>query len=162
MVPIAREVFEYEMVPWVGPEYAPWLRTSARPHPADPHRLVRIPERIYQVFQERQRGERVTRAQLDAMKCPRLPDEDELEAARLEQRLAAHSGDTHRLNELHRTIESLEERVELARRALETWQRADPVKLEEQIAWELANAPHADVLLGIPGEAHTPAEAHTA
>jgi len=39
------------------------------------------------------------------------------------------------------------------RRALESWQRADPVELEERIAHELATAPHADVLVGIPAEA---------
>ena len=80
-VPVSREVFEYEMVPWVGREYAAWLRTSARPHPADEHRLVLIPERVYRVFQERKPGEHVTPAQLAAMRYPRLPDEDELEAA---------------------------------------------------------------------------------
>jgi hypothetical protein len=155
MVPVARELFEYEMVPWIGRDYAAWLRASARPHPADEHRLVLIPERIYQVFQDRKPGEHATPAQLEAMTYPRLPDEDELDAARLEQRLAAQAGDTRRLRELHQTIEALEERLLAARRAIEAWQRVDPVKLEEQIAWELANAPHAEVLLGIPAEAHT-------
>jgi hypothetical protein len=97
----------------------------------------------------------LTKAQLEAMKYPRLPDEDELDAARLEQRLAAQAGDTRRLSELHRTVEALEEQLIAARRAIEAWQRVDPVELEEQIAWELTNAPHADVLLGIPAEAHT-------
>jgi hypothetical protein len=155
MVPVARELFEYEMVPWIGREHAAWLRTSARPHPADEHRLVLIPERIFRVFQHRRPGEHATRAQLEAMKYPRLPDEDELEAARTEQRLAAQAGDTRRVSELHQTIEALEEQLTAARRAVDAWQRVDPVKLEEQIAWELANAPHADVLLGIPAEAHT-------
>src|ERR1700737_2662695 len=86
-VPVAREVFEYEMVPWVGREYAAWLRTAARPHPADRHRLVLVPERIFRVFQARQPGQRVTAVQLEAMQYPRLPDEDELDAARLEHRM---------------------------------------------------------------------------
>jgi hypothetical protein len=156
MVPVVREVFEYEMVPWVGREYAAWLRTCARPHAADPHRLVLIPERLYRVFEQREQrpGEHVTRAQLDAMQYPRLPDEDELEAAQLEQRLAAQTGDTRQVRELHQKVEELEERVTAARRALETWQRVDPATLEEQVAWELEHAPHADVLLGIPAEAH--------
>jgi DNA repair ATPase RecN len=152
-VPVAREVFEYEMVPWIGREYAAWLRTAARPHSADPHRLVLIPERIYKVFQMRKPGERVTQAQLEAMQYPRLPDEDELEAARLEQRLAALTGDTRHVRELHQKVEALEDQVAVARRALESWQRADPVELEERIAHELATAPHADVLVGIPSEA---------
>ena len=155
MVPVARELFEYEMVPWVGREHAAWLRTSARPHPADAHRLVLIPERIYRVFEQRKPGEQATQAQLEAMKYPRLPDEDELDAARTEQRLAALAGDTRRVSELHQTIESLEQQLTAARRAIEAWQRVDPVKLEEQIAWELTNAPHAEVLLGIPAEAHS-------
>jgi hypothetical protein len=154
MVPVAREVFEYQMIPWVGPEYAAWLRTSARPHPADEHRVVLVPERIYRVFQERQPGERLTPAQLDAMRFPRLPDEDELEAAYVEQRVAAHTGDKRRLTELHQNIEQLQQRLESARRALDIWQRTDPAELEERIAWELTRAPHADVLVGIPGEAN--------
>jgi len=72
-----------------------------------------------------------------------------------EQRLAVQAGDTRRVSELHQTVEALEEQLTAARRAVDAWQRVDPIKLEEQIAWELANAPHADVLLGIPAEAHT-------
>ena len=155
MVPVARELFEYEMVPWIGREYAAWLRTSARPHPADEHRLVLIPERIARVFEQRHPGEHATTADLEVMKYPRLPDEDELDAARTAQRLAALAGDTRRVSELHQQIEALEHQLTAARRAIDAWQRADPVKLEEQIAWELTNAPHADVLLGIPAEART-------
>jgi hypothetical protein len=154
MVPVAREVFEYEMIPWIGQAYAAWLRTSARPHPADAHRLVLVPERIYRVFQERQPGEPVTPAQLEAMRYPRLPDEDELEAAYLDQRLAMQTGDTRAVSELHQKIEQLHEQLERAQRAFEIWQRTDPVELEERIAWELSRAPHADVLVGIPAEAN--------
>jgi hypothetical protein len=152
-IPVAREVFEYQMVPWIGREYAAWLRTSARPHPSDPHRLVLVPERIYRVFQDRQPGGRVTPAHLESMHYPRLPDEDELHAAVEEQRLATLHGDEQRLRELHGRIEGLQEQLEAARRAVETWRRADPELLEERIAWELANAPHADTLVGIPAEA---------
>jgi hypothetical protein len=152
MVPVPREVFEYEMIPWVGREHAAWLRTSARPHPSDEHRLVLIPERIYQVFTLRHPGERVSEAQLEAMAYPRLPEEDELREAQHEQSEAAAAGDTRRLAEIHHRIDALERQLEVARRAVETWQRADPARLEEQIAWELANAPHANVLVGIPAE----------
>jgi hypothetical protein len=148
-VPVARELFEYEMIPWIGREYAAWLRTSARPHPSDRHRSVLVPERIYQVFAQRQPGERVTRAQLESMQYPRLPEEDELPAAHLEQRLASVAGDSARLRSVHQKIDRLEVQLDDARRSLETWRRADPKKLEEQIAFELANAPHADVLVGI-------------
>ena len=160
-VPVAREVFEYEMVPWVGREYAAWLRTAARPHAADPHRLVLVPERIYGVFQQRQPGSHVTQAQLQTMQYPRLPDEDELDAARIEQRLVALSGDSGRVSEIHARIEALEEQVTAARQALERWQRANPTELEERIAWELANAPHADVLIGIFSEPQADRRAST-
>src|SRR5437868_1815240 len=88
-VPVARELFECEMVPWLGRDYAAWLRTCARPHPADPHRLVLVPQRIYHAFQNRPPGAHVTDQALRAMRYPRLPDEDELHAAIEEQRLAA-------------------------------------------------------------------------
>jgi hypothetical protein len=153
VVPVPREVFEYEMIPWIGREYAAWLRASVRPHPTDEHCLVLVPERIHQVFTTRKLGERATRAQLDAMGYPRLPEEDELEAARLEQRLAAQSGEVHLLVEIHQRIDTLEQRLEAARRAVDAWQRADPAQLEEQIAWELANSPHSEVFVGIPAEA---------
>jgi len=154
MVPVAREVFEYQMIPWIGRHYAAWLRTAARPHPADPHRLVLVPERVYQVFEERRPGETVTRDQLAAMHYPRLPDEDDLEDAYRDQRLAAEAGDTRRVNELHQQIEMLVLQVEAARRGVETWRAADPAELERQVAHELASAPHADVLVGIPSEAY--------
>jgi hypothetical protein len=88
------------------------------------------------------------------MRYPRLPDEDELEAAYLDQRLAMQIGDTRGVSELHQKIEQLHEQLERARRACEIWQRTDPVELEERIAWELSRAPHADVLVGIPAEAN--------
>jgi hypothetical protein len=152
-VPVSREVFEYEMIPWVGRTYAPWLRAAARPHPADEHRLVLIPERILNAFQERGSEPSVTPAQLEAMGYPRLPDEDELEAARAEQRLAALSGDERRIAELHQRVEQLERQVEAARRAVDEWRRADPTALETSIALELAMAPHSSVHVGIPAEA---------
>jgi hypothetical protein len=152
MAPVAREVFEYEMIPWIGRDYAAWLRTSARPHPSDPHRLVLLPERIYGVFQAQAHapGERATPEQLKQMGYPRLPEDDELEAARKDEQLAALAGDAERLRQIHSKIEQLEAQAELARRALETWQRMDPTELESRIAWELAEAPHADIMVGIP------------
>jgi hypothetical protein len=156
-VTVSREVFEYEMVPWIGRDYAAWLRASARPHPADEHHLVLVPERIYRVFNERDPdpGQRATAAQLEAMGYPRLPEEDELSEARREQVAAAAAGDTRRLAEVHQRIETLERQLEAARRAMETWRKLDPARLEEEVARELTNAPHADVLVGIPAEAHT-------
>jgi hypothetical protein len=101
-------------------------------------------------------GERVSPAQLAAMRYPRLPEEDELLGARREQDAAATAGDVRRLAEIHQRIDSLETRLEAAHRAMDAWRRADPEQLERQIAWELANAPHAEVLVGIPAEARIP------
>ena len=149
LVTVSREVFEYEMMPWIGPEYAAWLRTSARPHPADEHRLVLLPDRIYRVFASRS-DKRATRTELEAMGYPRLPEDDELREAHDEQRAAAAAGDTRRVAELHQRIEHLERQLDDARRALERWKRADARDLEEKVAWELAHAPNADVLVGVP------------
>jgi hypothetical protein len=149
MLPIARDLFEYEMIPWIGPKYAAWLRTSARPHSADPHRLVLLPQRIYNVFKSRV-GERAGEDELKTMGYPRLPEDDELEAARAEQREATLAGDVTRLREIHARIERLEEQAAEARRALEKWQRLDPIELTDRIAWELSHAPHADPMVGIP------------
>jgi hypothetical protein len=147
-VTVSREMFEYEMVPWIGREYAAWLRTSARPHSADEHRLVLLPERIYQVFASRS-DKRATHAELEAMGYPRLPEEHELQEAHQEQQAAAAVSDTRKVAELHQRIENLERQLEAARSALERWRRADPEQLEEQVAWELAHAPNADVLVGV-------------
>jgi hypothetical protein len=114
---------------------------------------VLVPERIYRAFQERQPGTHVTEAQLEAMKYPRLPHEDELDDARIQQRLAAVTADPSQVSLIHRRVEALEEQVNVAREALERWQVTDPTELEARIAWELANAPHADVLVGIGSEA---------
>ena len=149
-VTVSREVFEYQMVPWVGREYAAWLRTSARPHPADEHRLVLLPERICTVFSATGPGQRATPAQLEQMGYPRLPEEDELRELHAELRAAAAAGDARRVTELHRRIEQLERQLEAARSAFERWRRADPKYLAEQVAWELAHAPNADVGVKIP------------
>jgi hypothetical protein len=149
-VTVSREVFEYQMVPWIGRQYAAWLRVSARPHPTDEHRMVLLPERIYRVFTRRAQGSHATPAELESMGYPLLPEDDELWEARQEQAAAAATGDVRYVAEVHRKIEALESQLENARRAIDTWQRADPTQLQEQIAWELAHAPHARVLVGIP------------
>ena len=80
---------------------------------------------------------------------------DGLKAA-LEERAAqaaAWEADTQRLEAVHRKIERLEDEAEQARRALEAWQWAEPSELERRIAWELSDAPHADVMLGVSGAA---------
>jgi hypothetical protein len=75
-VPVARETFEYNMIPWVGRRHAPWLRAWVRPHPVDSRGLVLVPERIYQVFKQRPLMEPATSEQLAEMGYPELPAEE--------------------------------------------------------------------------------------
>src|SRR4051794_22937775 len=133
MQQVSREEFEYSMVPWIGPEYAAWLRTSVRPHPSDEHRLVLVPDGIHRVFARRTPGHRAGEAELREMGYPRLPEEDELKEAYRAQRSAVLSGDAAALAEVHRRIDALQPRLEAARHALRTWQETSPEDLERRI-----------------------------
>src|ERR671935_89749 len=63
LVTVARETFEYSVVPWAGRKYEEWVRAWARRHPRDPRGLVQLPEPIYRAFQERTPGQRLTSQQ---------------------------------------------------------------------------------------------------
>ena len=65
---VARETFEFNLVPWMGRAAEPWLRATVQPHPLDPVGQVLIPDRIYEVFKaERVPLMPVTRRQLAAV-----------------------------------------------------------------------------------------------
>ena len=65
---VARETFEYNLVPWMGRACEAWLRASMQPHPLDPVGQVLIPDRIYEVFKaEHVPLKPVTRQQLAAV-----------------------------------------------------------------------------------------------
>jgi hypothetical protein len=118
-VAVARETFEYNMVPWMGWPYEPWLRAWARPHPIDPRGQVLVPERLYRVFKSQHVPfERVSPQQLTAAGYPEVPGERELEAARRELRHAVAHGEWQRIASLHREIEELEQQVAATRAML--------------------------------------------
>jgi hypothetical protein len=70
---VARETFEYNMRPWMGRRYERWLRDSVRPHPIDQRGQVLVPQRIYDVFQNRRIFARITAAELAAASYPKVP-----------------------------------------------------------------------------------------
>src|SRR5262245_43224457 len=154
-VSVSRETFEYTMIPWVGREAAPWLRTSARPNPVDPTDLVLVPERVDRVFRaDQQPFTQATEQQLRAMGYPRLPEDDELAAAESELESATRAGDWERTGRLGARVEQREARRNLARRAVDAWAHADAERLEEDVAAELSTpvADRRQVLVGIPAQ----------
>ena len=110
-VPVARETFEYNIVPWVGRKYVPWLRGWSRPHPIDPTGLVLVPEPLYRVFQQRTVGQQITRAQLAQLGYPRVPGEDELAEVRRSLHQALAHCEWERARELDRRLRELLEEV---------------------------------------------------
>ena len=111
-VPVARETFEYNLVPWFGRRYAPWLRACAREHPVDPRSQVLIPERIYRPLTNGHHiGERVSQRQLLQMGYPRLPSEDELAEARQALRTALMQGAFEAVPALASRVQVLEEQI---------------------------------------------------
>ena len=131
-VAVARETFEYNMVPWMGRQYEPWLRACARPHPVDPHGQVLVPEQLYRVFKgEHVPFQRVTPQQLAAAGYPELPVERELEYARRALRNAVMLGEWQRVPSLHAEIEELEEQLEATRDILRKRERNARVPVTE-------------------------------
>jgi hypothetical protein len=72
---VARETFEYGIVPWAGHKHEQWLRAWSSLHPRDPRGLVQLPDSIYRAFQRRTPGQRLTREQARALGYPRVPGE---------------------------------------------------------------------------------------
>jgi hypothetical protein len=135
-VAVARETFEYNMLPWMGRQYEPWLRAWARPHPLDPHRQVLVPERLYGVFKNGHVPfQRVTPQQLAAAGYPEVPGERELEFARRELRQAVLRGEWQCIPSLHSEIEELEEQVAATRQMLRRRSRTGyvPVTRRERV-----------------------------
>jgi hypothetical protein len=80
-VAIARDVFEYNMRPWVGRRYEQWLRDSLRPHPVDPGGQVLVPSPIHEVFKKRRHFTPATVKELAAAGYPKLPRDPVPEAS---------------------------------------------------------------------------------
>lgn len=70
---VARETFEYNIVPWAGRKYEAWVRSWARAHPRDPTGQVQVAQPIYGAFQKRTPGQRLTHDQAEALGYPRAP-----------------------------------------------------------------------------------------
>ena len=112
---IARESFEYNLVPWAGRKYAEWLRAWSRPHPGDPRGLIQVPADVYRAFQQRTPGQRVSQKTIVALGYPSVPGERELETARKELHDALGRGDWERAHDLDERLRDLQERVAVTR-----------------------------------------------
>ncbi len=111
---VARETFEFSIVTWAGRKYEEWVRAWARVHPRDPG-LVQLPQDIFQAFQHRTPGERLTRAQAEALGYPRVPGEQELARMRRELHDALGRCDWDRAHDLDAQVRELQERVAVTR-----------------------------------------------
>lgn len=118
-VPFAREIFEYNLLPWFGRRYAPWPRLVAPEHPVDSSVLVLVPEAVYQVFKDEHRvGAHVTDKQLRKMGYPRHPAEAELADVRGALRKALAAGAYAEAAQLTCRAEALHEQIDGFKQAL--------------------------------------------
>lgn len=108
---VARETFEYSVIPWASRQYAEWVRAWSRLHPADPRGLVQVPEAIYHAFQERTPGLRLSRKTAEALGYPSVPGERELERVRKELKDALARCDWDQAHDLDGELRDLQERV---------------------------------------------------
>jgi hypothetical protein len=108
---IARETFEYSIVPWAGRKYEEWVRAWSRKHPRDPNGLVQVPVSIYQAFQQRTPGQRLTKQQAEALGYPSVPGEQDLARVRKELHEALSRSDWERAHDLDAELRQLQERV---------------------------------------------------
>jgi hypothetical protein len=112
---VARETFEYSIVPWAGRKFEEWVRSWARKHPRDPTGLVQLPARIYRAFQQRTLGQRLTRQQAEALGYPGVPGEQELVRVRKELHEALGRCDWDRAHDLDAQLRELQEQVAATR-----------------------------------------------
>jgi hypothetical protein len=108
---MASETFEYSVVPWASRTYVEWVRAWARPHPTDPRGLVQVPTEIYQAFQQRTPGERLSRKGAQGLGYPSVPGEQDLERVRKEIHDALGRGDWDRAHDLDEQLRDLQDRV---------------------------------------------------
>src|SRR6266851_6528958 len=108
---LARETFEYSIVPWAGRTYEQWVRAWSRLHPCDPRGLVQVPESIFHAFQQRTPGQRLTKAQAIALGYPSVPGEQDVVRLRKELHEALARSDWDRAHHLDAELRELQERV---------------------------------------------------
>jgi hypothetical protein len=112
---VARETFEFNIVPWSGRKYAEWVRAWSRPAPGDPVGLVQLPQPMYEAWQKRSPGQRLGRDVADALGYPGVPGERELEDVRRELKEALGRSDWAQAHDLDRRLRDLQDRVALMR-----------------------------------------------
>lgn len=108
---LARETFEFSVVPWAGRKYEEWVRAWARRHPRDPSGLVQLPTPIFRAFQGRALGQRMSRKEAEALGYPSVPGESELNRVRKELKEALGRCDWVRAHDLDAELRDLQERV---------------------------------------------------
>jgi hypothetical protein len=108
---VARETFEYSIVTWAGRKYEEWVRAWSRPHPRDARGLVQVPKNIFDAFQQRTPGQRLTSKQAEALGYPRVPGEQELVRVRKELHEALGRCDWERAHDLDAELRELQTRV---------------------------------------------------
>jgi hypothetical protein len=112
---VARETFEYNVVPWAGRRYAEWVRAWARPHPGDPVGLVQLPQAMWDAFKRRAPMQRLAKDVADALGYPGVPGERELDDVRRELHEALGRCDWEQAHDLDARLRDLQERVALMR-----------------------------------------------
>jgi len=112
---VARETFEYGIITWAGRKYEEWVRAWAGPHPVDARGLVQLPAEIYQAFQQRVPGQRLSSKEAAALGYPRVPGEHELARVRKELHEALGRCDWDRAHDLDAELRDLEIRVAATR-----------------------------------------------
>ena len=107
---VAKESFEFNIVPWAGRKYEEWVRAWARRHPLDPG-LVQVPNDVFAAFKKRTQGQRLTRQEAEGLGYPRVPGEQEMIRVRKELHDALGRGDWDRAHDLDAQLRDLQERV---------------------------------------------------
>src|SRR5437588_2093 len=91
---VAKETFEFSIVPWAGRKYEEWVRAWARRHPLDPG-LVQVPNDVFAAFKKRTQGQRLTRQEAEGLGYPRVPGEQEMIRVRKELHTAVEGLSAH-------------------------------------------------------------------
>jgi len=112
---VARETFEFSVIPWAGRPYADWVRAWSRPHPGDPRGLMQLPQEVYATFQQRVPGQRMSSKTAPAVVYPRVPGESDLERVRKELHEALGRCDWEEAHDLDEELRSLQVRVAATR-----------------------------------------------
>ena len=108
---VARETFEFNVVPWAGRKYAEWVRAWSRDHSGDPRGLVQLPTELYHAWQQHTPGDRMSRKGAEALGYPSVPGEQELERVRKALHEALGRGDWDEAHDLDEQLRDLQERV---------------------------------------------------